>query len=108
MIELLFSPNTWAALLALTTLEVVLGIDNLVFISVLTARLDEERAKKARAIGLGLAFLFRILLLASLSWLIGFTQPVFSAGGFGFSWRDLILIVGGLFLIGKATHEIQT
>jgi predicted tellurium resistance membrane protein TerC len=107
MLDLLTNPNAWAALLALTTLEIVLGIDNLVFISVLTEPLDKARARTARAIGLGLAFLFRILLLMSLSWIIGLKEPVLAVFGFEFSWRDIILIAGGLFLIAKATHEIH-
>ncbi|HEX5508287.1 MAG TPA: TerC family protein [Pseudolabrys sp.] len=107
MLDLLFDANAWAALVTLTALEVVLGIDNLVFISILTTRLDERRSKLARSIGLSLAFIFRILLLASLSWLIGLTQPVFEVRGIAFSWRDIILIAGGLFLIAKATREIH-
>ncbi len=107
IIEPFLTLNGWAALLTLTVLEVVLGIDNLVFISVLTERLDKTRAKRARAIGLSLAFLFRILLLGSLSILIGLTQPIFSLYDFEFSWRDVILIGGGLFLLAKGTHEIH-
>lgn len=107
MPDILFSANAWAALLTLTALEIVLGIDNLVFISVLTARLDKKRAAKARAVGLSLAFLFRIALLGALSWMMGLTQSVIAAGGVAFSWRDIILIGGGLFLVGKATHEIH-
>jgi predicted tellurium resistance membrane protein TerC len=107
MFGLIFDPNAWAALLTLTALEIVLGIDNLVFISVLTARLDNKRAKRARAVGLSLAFLFRVLLLGTLSWMMGLTQPVVAAAGFAFSWRDIILIAGGLFLVAKATHEIH-
>ena len=99
--------NGWAALLTLTVLEVVLGIDNLVFISVLTSRLDAARAKTARAVGLSLAFLFRIILLASLSVLIGLTKPVLTAYDLDLSWRDMILIAGGLFLLAKGTHEIH-
>jgi predicted tellurium resistance membrane protein TerC len=97
----------WAALLTLTVLEVVLGIDNLVFISVLTSRLDKVRAKQARAVGLSLAFIFRIVLLASLSILIGLTKPVLTAYDLELSWRDMILIAGGLFLLAKGTHEIH-
>ena len=107
MIALLADPNAWAALVALTALEVVLGIDNLVFIALLTARLDAAKSRRARAIGLSLAFIFRILLLASLSWMMGLTKPVLSVVGFAFSWRDLILIGGGLFLMAKATYEIH-
>jgi predicted tellurium resistance membrane protein TerC len=107
MIELLTDPHAWAALLALTALEVVLGIDNVVFISVLVSRLDEDKAKRARQIGLSLAFLFRIVMLFGLTWLIGLTQPVVSPFGHPLSWRDIILVGGGLFLIAKATHEIH-
>ena len=107
MLELLTDANAWAALLALTALEIVLGIDNLVFIAILTSPLDPRRSRRARAIGLSLAFLFRVLLLASLSWIMGLTQPIFTAFEVTFSWRDLILIAGGLFLIAKATREIH-
>ncbi|MGB7259837.1 MAG: TerC family protein [Pseudolabrys sp.] len=107
MLDLLLDPNAWAALLTLTALEVVLGIDNLVFISILTTRLDARRSKQARGIGLSLAFVFRILLLASLSFIIALRQPVLELRGLTFSWRDIILIAGGLFLIAKATREIH-
>jgi predicted tellurium resistance membrane protein TerC len=106
MLELLTDPNAWAALVTLTALEIVLGIDNVVFISVLVSRLPEQEAKRARQIGLSLALIFRLMLLAALSWLIGLTQPVFTIGT-EITWRDIILIGGGLFLIGKATHEIH-
>jgi len=107
MIDLLSDPNAWAALLTLTALEIVLGIDNLVFIALLTAPLGRRQARKARAIGLSLAFVFRVLLLASLSFIMGLTSPVAAVGGLALSWRDIILIGGGLFLIAKATHEIH-
>lgn len=107
MIDLFTSPEAWAALLTLTALEIVLGIDNVIFLSVIVSRIPPERARRARQIGLALALLFRILLLTLLVWLIGLTEAVFSVHGFDFSWRDLILIGGGLFLIGKATHEIH-
>jgi predicted tellurium resistance membrane protein TerC len=107
MIELLTSPEAWAALLTLTALEIVLGIDNVIFLSVIVARIPPAQANRARQIGLALALLFRILLLSILVWLIGLTQPVISVHGLDFSWRDLILIAGGLFLIAKATHEIH-
>jgi predicted tellurium resistance membrane protein TerC len=107
MIELLTSPEAWAALLTLTALEIVLGIDNVIFLSVIVSRLPELQAKRARQIGLGLALLFRIMLLSVLVWLIGLTQTVFTVKNLGFSWRDIILIGGGLFLIAKATHEIH-
>jgi predicted tellurium resistance membrane protein TerC len=107
MIELLSSPEAWAALLTLTALEIVLGIDNVIFLSVIVSRIPPVQAKRARQIGLALALVFRILLLSVLVWLIGLTAPVFAVKGFGFSWRDIILIGGGLFLIAKATHEIH-
>lgn len=107
MIDLLFNANAWASLLTLTIMEIVLGIDNLVFISVLTSRLPAEAARKARALGLSMALIFRILLLITLSWLIGLTAPVFTLFDHAFSWRDLILLAGGLFLLYKATHEIH-
>jgi predicted tellurium resistance membrane protein TerC len=108
MIELLTSPEAWAALLTLTALEIVLGIDNVIFLSVIVARIPPAQAKRARQIGLALALVFRILLLSLLVWLIGLTQAVLSVKGLTFSWRDIILIGGGLFLIAKATHEIHT
>jgi predicted tellurium resistance membrane protein TerC len=107
MIELWTSPEAWAALLTLTALEIVLGIDNVIFLSVIVSRIPEQQAKRARQIGLALALVFRILLLSILVWLIGLTQDVVTVRGVGFSWRDIILIGGGLFLIGKATHEIH-
>ena len=107
MIELLTSPESWAALLTLTALEIVLGIDNVIFISVVVSVIPEKQAKRARQIGLALALLFRILLLSLLVWLIGLTTDVFTAYHVTFSWRDIILIGGGLFLIAKATHEIH-
>jgi predicted tellurium resistance membrane protein TerC len=107
MIELWTSPEAWAALLTLTALEIVLGIDNVIFLSVIVSRIPERQAKRARQIGLALALVFRILLLSLLVWLIGLTQDVLTVRGIGFSWRDMILIGGGLFLIAKATHEIH-
>jgi len=107
MIELLTSPEAWAALLTLTALEIVLGIDNVIFISVIVSRIPEAQARRARQIGLALALVFRIVLLSLLVWLIGLTESVITVKGQAFSWRDLILIGGGLFLIGKATHEIH-
>jgi predicted tellurium resistance membrane protein TerC len=107
MIELLISPEAWAALLTLTALEIVLGIDNVIFLSVIVSRIPEPQATRARQIGLILALVFRIVLLSLLVWLIGLTAPVFTAIGRSFSWRDIILIGGGLFLIAKATHEIH-
>jgi predicted tellurium resistance membrane protein TerC len=107
MLDLLTDPHAWAALLALSALEIVLGIDNIVFISVLTARCDPAKAKLARQIGLSLAFIFRVAMLFGLTWLMKLTAPLFSVFGMGISWRDIILIGGGLFLIAKATHEIH-
>ena len=107
MIELLTSAEAWAALLTLTALEIVLGIDNVIFISVIVSRIPEPQATRARQIGLLLALAFRILLLSLLVWLIGLTAAVFTLHGKPFSWRDIILIAGGLFLIAKATHEIH-
>jgi predicted tellurium resistance membrane protein TerC len=105
--ELLTSPEAWIALVSLTLMEIVLGIDNVVFISVLVQRLPASQRDQARTIGLGLAMGMRILLLLSISWIVGLTAPVFTIAGNEFSWRDIILIVGGLFLIWKATTEIH-
>jgi predicted tellurium resistance membrane protein TerC len=107
MFDLLFDPNAWAALVTLTVLEVVLGIDNVVFISILVSRCDPLKAKRARQIGMSLAFIFRVAMLFGLTWLMKLTQPLFLLFGMGISWRDIILIGGGLFLIAKATHEIH-
>jgi len=107
MMELLASPEAWAALLTLTALEIVLGIDNVIFISVIVSRIPEAQAKLARQIGLALALIFRIILLSLLVWLIGLTEPVLTVANVALSWRDIILIGGGLFLIAKATHEIH-
>jgi predicted tellurium resistance membrane protein TerC len=107
MIELLTSPEAWAALLTLTALEIVLGIDNVIFLSVLVSRIPEPQATRARQIGLALALIFRILLLSVLVWLIGLTEPIITVKGVALSWRDIILIAGGMFLIAKATHEIH-
>ena len=107
MMDLLFSPQAWVALVTLSALEIVLGIDNVVFISVLVAKLDPATAKRARQIGLFLALVFRIGFLFALTWLMGLTAPVAVIYGNPFSWHDIILISGGLFLIAKATHEIH-
>src|SRR5215470_6479460 len=107
MIELLTSPEAWAALLTLTALEIVLGIDNVIFLSVLVSRIPEPQATRARQVGLALALVFRTLLLSALMWLIGLTQPVITVLSVDFSWRDIILVGGGAFLIAKAVHEIH-
>jgi predicted tellurium resistance membrane protein TerC len=105
--ELLTDPHAWAALATLSALEIVLGIDNVLFISILVSRCDPEQAQRARQIGLSLAFIFRIVMLFGLTWLMKLTAPIFSVWGLSFSWRDVILIGGGLFLIAKATREIH-
>jgi predicted tellurium resistance membrane protein TerC len=97
----------WASLLTLTALEIVLGIDNIVFISILAGRLPSERRPQVRRVGLSLALITRLALLASISWIIGLTQPVFEAFGRAVSWRDMVLIAGGLFLVYKGTVEIH-
>jgi predicted tellurium resistance membrane protein TerC len=120
LITLFSDAGVWAALVTLIVMEVVLGIDNLVFISILTNKLPEQQRPKARRIGIGLALGMRLLLLSTIAWLVGLTEPVFDLGFQGapssygepsfetqFSWRDLILIAGGLFLVWKATKEIH-
>lgn len=105
--EWLFEPQYLIALLTLTVLEIVLGIDNIIFISILAGKLPVDQRKKARIIGLALAMLTRIALLFSLTWIMRLTNPLFTLFGQVISWRDIILIVGGLFLIAKSTHEIH-
>ena len=100
-------PETWAALMTLTALEVVLGIDNVIFISILAGKLPAALQQRARTCGLAVAMLSRIALLFSLAWVMKLTDPLFSILGHGLSGRDLILIFGGLFLLGKSTHEIH-
>ena len=101
------NPEAWIAFLTLTVLEIVLGIDNVVFISILAGKLRQDQQRKARRVGLALAMLMRILLLLSLSWIIGLTAPLFTVLGEEISGRDLVLILGGLFLLAKSTHEIH-
>jgi len=105
--DLLFDPAAWASLITLTALEVVLGVDNIVVLSILTHALPQREAQRARAVGLGLALALRLALLSAISWITHLTYPVFSAAGQDFSWRDLILIGGGLFLMVKAIQEIH-
>ena len=119
MIDLLSSPEAWAAFAALVTLEIVLGIDNLIFISIVAAKVPAERQDFVRKLGIGLALILRLVMLAGIAWIVGLTAPVFDLGIIGppgahgeptfetaFSWRDLILITGGLFLTWKAVKEI--
>lgn len=105
--QILTDPNAWAALAALVAMEVVLGIDNLIFISVLTNKLPEDQRRRARYIGIGGAVILRLAMLGLLSYILALTQPVFSGFGHGFTWRDLILIAGGLFLVWKAATEMH-
>ncbi len=107
MFDWIYSPEAWVALATLMALEIVLGIDNIIFISILVAKLPPERRDSARRIGLGLAMLSRLLLLFSLAWVIGLTEPWFSVFGYDISGRDFVLIVGGFFLLAKSTHEIH-
>lgn len=105
--ELLSDPNVWIAFATLTVLELVLGIDNVIFISILSGKLPPEQRARARYIGLGLAFVMRVILLFSLSWVIGLVEPLFTVWGQAVSGKDLVLLIGGLFLIAKSTHEIH-
>ena len=107
MLELLTDPQAWIALATLLALEIVLGVDNVVFISILAGKLPASQHRRARTVGLALALVTRILLLLSLSWIIKLTAPLFAVLGHEISGRDLILIVGGLFLLGKSTHEMH-
>lgn len=103
----LTSPEIWIGLFTLTALEIVLGIDNIVFISILAGKLPEGQQAKARQVGLVLAMFTRILLLVSLAWIVGLTEPLFTFYGFEVTGRDLILLIGGIFLLAKATREIH-
>ncbi|MGD9330827.1 MAG: TerC family protein [Desulfobacterales bacterium] len=105
--EWLSDPQAWLALGTLTALEIVLGIDNIIFISVLVGRLPEHRRQRARIIGLAMAMIMRVLLLLSITWIMRLSQPLFALMGHAFSGRDLILIGGGLFLLVKSTFEIH-
>ena len=103
----LADPQTWIAFLTLVALELVLGVDNVIFISILAGKLPADQQQRARQTGLAMAVISRILLLFSLSWIIGLTAPLFTLLAFEISGRDIILILGGLFLLGKSTHEIH-
>jgi len=105
--EVFLLPETYIALFTLILLEIVLGVDNIIFISIVTNKLEMALQKRARFIGLSLAMLFRVGLLLTITWLIGFTKPMLTVATFEFSGRDLILLIGGLFLIAKSTSEIS-
>src|SRR3954469_2219439 len=105
--ELLANPQAWIALATLTALEIVLGVDNIIFITILVGRLPEEQRNRARVIGLALAMGTRILLLLSLAWIMTLTEPLFEVSSFDIAGRDLILIGGGLFLLWESVHEIH-
>ena len=107
MVALIQDPAAWVALVTLVVMEVVLGIDNLIFISILTNKLPPEHRERARKIGISLALVMRLALLGTVAWIVQLTQPVFELFGHGFSWKDMILIAGGLFLVWKATKEIH-
>jgi len=107
MMDLLTSPEAWISLATLSAMEIVLGIDNIVFLSILAGRLPAEQQPRARRLGLGFALATRLGLLFAISWVMRLTTPLFSLFGHGWSGRDLILLAGGLFLLAKATHEIH-
>jgi predicted tellurium resistance membrane protein TerC len=106
-VDWLTDPQVWASLVTLTALEIVLGIDNLLFIAIVAGRLPTERQNRARQVGLALALITRLALLASIVWIIGLTRPLFDLFGRPVSWRDIVLITGGLFLLYKGTREIH-
>ena len=107
LIDFLTDPHVWASFIALSAMEIVLGIDNVVFISLMVSRMVPEQRLMARRIGLSLALVFRVIMLAGIAYIIHLTTPIFSIAGYDFSWRDLILIAGGLFLLFKGTREIH-
>jgi len=107
MWEIISSPENWASLLTLTVLEIVLGVDNLIFLSILASRLPIEKRKTGRRLGLAAALITRLGLLASVAWIVTLNQPVFTVLDLAISWRDIILSIGGLFLIAKSTLEIH-
>lgn len=107
MLDLLADPQAWASLLTLTALEIVLGIDNIIFISIMASKLPAHQQQRARQVGLALALITRLMLLASIAWVATLTRPLFEILGHGVSGRDLILILGGLFLLAKGTMEIH-
>lgn len=107
LMQLAVDPTAWVALAALIAMEVVLGIDNLVFIAILTNKLPKHQQTRARRIGIGLALILRLMLLGTVAWIVQLTEPIIQLFGQGFSWKDLILVAGGLFLLWKATKEIH-
>ncbi|RMV79621.1 TerC family membrane protein [Pseudomonas caricapapayae] len=107
LLELVTSPAAWIALATLVVMEVVLGIDNLIFISIITNKLPEHQREKARKLGIGMALVMRLGLLSTVAYIVQLTEPVFEVFGQAFSWKDMILIAGGLFLVWKATTEIH-
>jgi predicted tellurium resistance membrane protein TerC len=107
VLALLSDPAAWASLAALTALEIVLGIDNLIFLSIVASRLPAHQQNTARRVGLMLALVMRLALLASIAWIVGLTEPIFTVSGFEVSWRDIIMLGGGLFLLAKGTLEIH-
>jgi len=107
LFDVLTDPHAWASFVTLSALEIVLGIDNVVFISLLVSRMAPEQRLMARRVGLSLALVFRVIMLAGIAYVIHLTRPIFSVAGYDFSWRDLILIAGGMFLLVKGTREIH-
>jgi len=107
MMDWLTDPHAWASFVALSAMEIVLGIDNLVFLGVMVAKMPARQRLMARRIGLSLALIFRVVMLGGIAWIIHLTTPIFSLWGYDFSWRDLVLIAGGLFLLVKGTREIH-
>jgi len=107
IVDFVTDPHVWASFLALSAMEVVLGIDNVVFISVMVSKMPPAQRLTARRVGLLLALVFRVIMLAFIAWFIHMTTPIFSVGGYAFSWRDLVLLAGGLFLLFKGTREIH-
>lgn len=108
MFEILSSPENWASLITLTILEIVLGVDNIIFLAILASRLPKEKQKLGRRLGLLAALVTRLGLLASIAWIVSMSEPFITINGFGVSWRDVILMSGGLFLIAKSTLEIHS
>jgi predicted tellurium resistance membrane protein TerC len=107
LIDWLTDPHAWASFITLSAMEIVLGIDNVVFISLLVSRMAPDQRLTARRVGLSLALVFRVIMLGGIAYIIHLTTPIFSIGGYDFSWRDLILIAGGLFLLVKGTREMH-